>query len=507
MKNFMVLSNIAFRNIFRNFRRSLFSIVAIGVAVFFIVIAISYINGMIGSMTKVIQTYETGQISVFTKEYEENKNYLPLQYPLEYNDGGIDKAVKEIENISGVKKVFLRIMTSASLTNSLVKHALLWGIDYENERKINNFNITNNGDGLIIGKHFTKNENGKYNNECIIGIGLARKLQIVKEILEIEEFNDMISKLDGDKKTFFESCYKLNNNLYYLSIGNIIQTKIAKKGDFKEINKNKKIMIENEKVYALQNKLLDIYINYFNPVVQLKIISSQYSEKFINPKIVGIFDFDFEQYNTNMIIMPFEKVQKLATLTDKTQNLIVYTEKNINPTQIAQKIRAIFNNDENIVVKEWFKESRVSLFNQMKAVYTFIYAFFIIIASFLIINTIVMIINERIKEIGMMGSLGMTKLEIVLLFFLEAFFLSLLGSFFGAIFSGFITFALSFYPIKFLSLTGGGMDMPISNTIFIDFSIFYLIQGFFIGVIVSGCCTIIPSFRSVKVEPVEALRR
>jgi putative ABC transport system permease protein len=133
---------------------------------------------------------------------------------------------------------------------------------------------------------------------------------------------------------------------------------------------------------------------------------------------------------------------------------------------------------------------------------------FLIVASFLIINTVMMIIHERIKEIGMMGCLGMTRAEIVTVFFFESLFLAAIGAFAGVIIGGLITGIGANYPIRMGDLYGNTFsEMPLSNAIFFQFSFGKLLMAWLMGVVVASLFTLIPSLKSAFVEPVEALRR
>jgi hypothetical protein len=120
----------------------------------------------------------------------------------------------------------------------------------------------------------------------------------------------------------------------------------------------------------------------------------------------------------------------------------------------------------------------------------------------------VMLISGHMLKESMMGSLGMTRREIVQVFFLEALFLSILGALTGCAAGGIVTFVCSWFPFDFNAMTGGGMkEFPISGTIYLDFSPSILAGGFVFGVVVAAICTLIPSLKSAFVEPVEALRR
>jgi putative ABC transport system permease protein len=119
-----------------------------------------------------------------------------------------------------------------------------------------------------------------------------------------------------------------------------------------------------------------------------------------------------------------------------------------------------------------------------------------------------MIIHERIKEIGMMGSLGMTRREIVEVFFFEAVFLSIAGAIAGCVAGGITCLILSFFPFDINAMNGGGFkEMPMSGTLRLAFDWGIILQGFILGVVVSAVCTLFPSLKSAFVEPVEALRR
>lgn len=416
---------IAFRNIFRNKRRSLLSIIAIAVAVFFIIIMIGFIDGMLESMGEIVQTFETGHISLYDKDFENKQEFFPLQYPLNTNDIKIKDFIEKIEKMDGVKAVLPRITSFATLTDNLVKNALLMGIDFKKENKTLVFNmlykLSEKKNGLVSGRFPEKKENGEFKNECIIGHTLAKKMNI---------------KI-GDK-------------------------------------------------------------------IPLKIISSQYSDKFYKPAVVGFFDYNYDLYNSNYIIIPFEKMQKLASLAGKTQKLLIYLSNQRYVDTLYKQVQELINQDT--IIKKWSQHSFIAMMDSFTLLYYVIYGVFIAVASFLIINTVIMVIHERIKEIGMMGALGMQKEEIMLVFFLEALMLSMIGSFFGTALGALFTLFFSFYPLNVLKLTGG-LEMPMGNIIYFKFAFDYLLIGFFFGIIVSGVCTIFPSLKSAFIKPVEALRR
>jgi putative ABC transport system permease protein len=412
-----MLATIACRNILRNMRRTLFCVCAAAIAVFFTVFMQAWMVGMVDNIEKVIRVFDTGHVSVVSSRYEAEKEYHPAQFPVA--DGApVAELERLVLGIEGARAALPRIMAYATLQDSTVKHALLWGIKIREELALNNFNLSRRDDGLVEGRY----PEGK-GNECAIGFGMARKAGL-----------------------------KIGDRL------------------------------------------------------PLKTLSAQFSDKMWSPVITGIFDFDYAKFDEDVIIVDFARLQRLLVLGEGTQQLLVYAEKASQSRAIAAQLRALLG-EEN-VVQDWRDNYVALLMRQSMMIFVVIYLVFLIVASFLIVNTITMIIHERIKEIGMMGSLGMSRSEIVRVFFFEAALLSVLGSLAGCVAGGLATFVFSFFPLDLTIFTGGGMkEFPMSGTMTLAFDPAILLQGFVFGVAITSICALFPSLKSAFVEPVEALRR
>jgi len=417
------LIKIAYRNIWRNKRRTFFCIAAVGIAVFFIVLYSSMIEGMLRNITEVVQIYDLGHVKVVSSQYDEENEYMPVQYPVSASSSHpYGKSWKElassIKKIPGVRAVFPRISSLATLQESTTKHAVLWGLCIQDEMAANHFNLTDRSDGLLEGRWPAPGS-----HECAIGRVFAHK--------------------SG------------------LSIGDRIP---------------------------------------------LKTVSAQFSDKYWSPVITGIFNFDYIKYDEQYIIVDIERLQRLLVLDEGTQSLVIFADNEKESGAIAAEARNILG--QGNVVTEWQDNYWVAMMKMLTPIYTIIFLVFLIVASFLIINTVVMIIHERIKEIGMMSCLGMTRAEIVKVFFFESLFLAMLGAFAGIIVGGIIAGIGSVYPIRMGDSYGNTFsEMPIGNAIFLGVSPFIIIRAWLLGVVVASLFTLIPSLKSAFVEPVEALRR
>jgi putative ABC transport system permease protein len=412
------LVTIAFRNIFRNARRTMFCVAAVGIAVFFIVFYSSLIEGMLKSMHDVVQVFELGHVRAVSAQYEAESEYSPVQYPV--GEGrSLGALVEEIRALPGVKAVFPRIAAYATLQESLVKHASLWGMDMAGETAVNHFNLTDRNDGLVQGRW---PEPGS--NECAIGLRFAEKADLAL----------------GDR-------------------------------------------------------------------IPLKTVSAQFSDKMWAPVVSGIFRFDYAKADGETIIVDFGRLQRLLVLDDASQQIVVYADSPEMSGRIASEMRGILGPGDRVT--EWRDQYWIVLMNMYEPLFYLIYLIFLVVACLLIVNTITMIIHERIKEIGMMGSLGMTRSEIVRVFFFESVFLAMAGATVGLILGGVLTGVGQFFPLRWTALTGESTfaEMPAANAVFFSFSIPNLLRSWLLGVAVASFFTLFPSLKSAFVEPVEALRR
>ncbi len=103
-------------------------------------------------------------------------------------------------------------------------------------------------------------------------------------------------------------------------------------------------------------------------------------------------------------------------------------------------------------------------------------------------STLLISINERMKEIGIRKSIGATDMDIFLLFILEAIILALIGALMGIIFSSLLIFGIS---------TALDFNFPIP------------IQGIMLGlgfaVVIGIFSGLFPAIKASKIDPIEAI--
>ena len=128
--------------------------------------------------------------------------------------------------------------------------------------------------------------------------------------------------------------------------------------------------------------------------------------------------------------------------------------------------------------------------------------------AFGIINTMLMAILERTREIGMMVALGTNRIRIFFLVLLETVFLTLVGTPFG-ILIGWLTTA--YFEKHGLDLSGMGREMMSSfgfdTMVYPEFPVDKLGGVLIIVSATAIVSCLFPAMKALKLQPVEALRR
>ncbi len=124
----------------------------------------------------------------------------------------------------------------------------------------------------------------------------------------------------------------------------------------------------------------------------------------------------------------------------------------------------------------------------------------LIVASLGIINTMIMSILERTREIGVMKAIGGSEWEIRKIFFVEASAIGLIGAIFGLIL-GWMVSRVANYVVN-VSLMPEGEE-PVN---LFYFPLWLVLGAIGFSVVVSLAAGLYPASRAARINPVEALR-
>ena len=229
-------------------------------------------------------------------------------------------------------------------------------------------------------------------------------------------------------------------------------------------------------------------------------------------EIVGKVQSSLPMINDRIFYLPLDQTQRILEMPDQVTELLIITPDHHKAASILPALNELFVREDKAgkySLQLWNKDYElIGLYEIALKVYNFVYVFIIILASFVLINTLIMIVNERTREIGMMTALGLKGREILYLFLMEGATIGILGSSIGAVLGGILTKIFSVVGIDYSSaIEGMSTDIMIEPVVHTVFSPGNIIFCFILGVIVVMVACIIPARMAAHLEPTEALRK
>ncbi len=159
----------------------------------------------------------------------------------------------------------------------------------------------------------------------------------------------------------------------------------------------------------------------------------------------------------------------------------------------------------------WYENQQAffAALKQEKLAMFVILAFIVVVAAFNITSTLIMIVMEKRRDIGILRTLGTGTRQILQIFIAEGLMIGLSGTFFGVIFG--TLFAYYVTPIAQFIAMVLGVDLETSNIYYFDGIPSDIVPY---DVFVITCCsvalsflsTLYPAWSAARLNPVDALR-
>ena len=225
-------------------------------------------------------------------------------------------------------------------------------------------------------------------------------------------------------------------------------------------------------------------------------------------EIVGLAAFPVGSLNSKYFWLPHDVVQYFLRMDGGVQEVLVTLKEGVNASDAAASIESALYTETSMEhdVRVWTDISTTYGFLKVaQMIYNIMAGLFFILGSSVIINTTMMVIFERMREIGTLSAMGMKGREITRMFFLEGLFISAVGSAIGVCIGILITVYLGRIGIDFTDAMSG-MDFEISSILYPRLNIGTTVFVYVYSLTIASIATLIPSRKASKIEPVEALR-
>ena len=266
---------------------------------------------------------------------------------------------------------------------------------------------------------------------------------------------------------------------------------------------NLKIVEGNDNIAELNSVLIGEQLAYemrLKVGQEISLVSAENKE--IKLIVRGIFKTGFLDYDSNLIVVPLETMQILAEQDKAATEIGIKVES-------PQKVETILNQVRNIVNQEEYSTISWKTINQNllkavqfeKFVLIAILSLLLVIASFAVSVILNMIVREKIKDIGILKSIGYTNKNIRRIFTIEGLIIGVFGMIMA---SGLSPLVLIGLKILFKEYMKGGTYYLEELPLYISQKELLIIYG--VTFVVVFLSTIFPAARAARLKPVEALK-
>ena len=205
-------------------------------------------------------------------------------------------------------------------------------------------------------------------------------------------------------------------------------------------------------------------------------------------EVVGIYETG-DQNMAGGVFTSISKVGDLMDDKDSISNIYVKVEKGADAQEVADRIDEKYGDDIATVTSVMEMEQMADMLNMLTASTWAISLLAIIVGGLGIINTMLMSVFERTREIGVLKAVGWSDKRILLMIIGESLVITIVSAILGSVI-GYVACTL-LGPLM-------GIDPLFTPKIFI--------QAFSIAIFVGIIGGLFPAIKAVKLPPTEALR-
>lgn len=227
-------------------------------------------------------------------------------------------------------------------------------------------------------------------------------------------------------------------------------------------------------------------------------------------KIAAVFDVGMYEYDNGFVFMPIAAAQGFFRMDDTVSMVEVFIQNPQNPDAMRPSLEAALGNT-NVRMSDWRQRNSgfVTALQVERNVMFLILTLIIVVAAFNIISGLIMLVNDKGRDIAILRTMGATRGMVMRIFLLSGASIGVAGTLFGLGLG--VLVAHNIENIRQIIQSLSGTELFSAEIYFLthlpsvmDWNEVMRVVAMALGL--SLLATLYPSWRAAKLDPVEALR-
>ncbi len=473
-----MITAISWKNVWRNKTRSFIVIAAVTIGVFAGVFSMAAINSSIIQRIDSAVNEELCHIQVNNKDFRSSAEVRNIinDYP---HVVSVLESTPGVTNVTG--RIIIRGIASTAAKSTGVE---ISGIDVDKEKGM--FKLS---ERLIPGTGSYFEEDTKFNS-VFIGEKLAKELNIIRYIITDESLEYL-----ADKKVSSAVISKLETikGQRYTSDKKLVKA-YEKLLDPSEAEKYWWQIKEAAWSYRKGSKMILSFLDMDN---------NQTGAAF---RVCGIYRTNNDMFEEFAVFVPEDELRLLAGMEEGTYHRAIARLENDDLTKSVTRDVKSKLPDYEVMNWKQIQPDLAMITDFIGQIYAVFMVIILAALAFGIVNTMLMAVLERTRELGMLMAIGMNRRKIFFMIMLESIFLSIVGGFAGMAVSEIVIAITGKTGINLVKYSEGMEAIGYSAHLYPTIDIQFFITTTILIIITGIISSIYPARKALKLNPIEAIR-